>query len=140
MPYYHATWRRHLQSIRSNGLGGALPDRRNFSVADGVYLAVDPFVAISMLIEACAEGGEGATMAPPEALDAMCIIVVDDARVDQRLVHIDPNIERRDLTILYRGVIDVSALPVLSVDDVVPSQETLDRGDEQTTFGSGAAG
>ncbi len=120
MPFYHATWRRHLPSIRKHGLGGAQPDVQNFPVEAGVYMATDPVVAISMLIEAYAKNGEEWEMTPPGALEAMCIIVVDDARIDRRLIAIDPNIECPDLTILYRGVIDVAALPVLSVDEIIP--------------------
>lgn len=120
MPYYHATWRRHLPSIRKHGLGGAMPDRQNFPVESGVYMSTDAAVAVSMMIEAYMLNGDDWGMSPPEALEAMCVIVVDDSRIDQRMVDADPNVERRDLTILYRGVIDISALPVLSVDDVIP--------------------
>jgi hypothetical protein len=73
-----------------------------------------------MMIEAYVLNGEDWGMSPPEALEAMCVIVVDDSRIDKRMVDVDPNVERRDVTILYRGVIDVTALPVLSVDDVIP--------------------
>lgn len=120
MPYFHATWRRHLPSIRRHGLGGAAPDRRNFPVEEGVYLARDPAVAASMLIEAYFENGEGMDLSPPEALREMCVLVVDDSRVDPRLVDLDPNVDRGDLTVLYCGIIDVSALPVVSVDDLFP--------------------
>lgn len=120
MPYFHATWRRHLPSIRKHGLGGAEPDRRNFEVEEGVYLAVSPAVAVSVLIEAYLEHHEILDMSPPEALAAMCVIVVDDSRIDPRLVDTDPNIQRRDLTILYRGTIDITSLPVISVDDLFP--------------------
>jgi hypothetical protein len=120
MPYYHATWSRHLPSIRKHGLGGAMPDMQNFPVEAGVYLSTDPAVAISMMIEAYVLNGEDWGMSPPEALVAMCVIVVDDSRIDQRMIDVDPNVERRDMTILYRGVIDVAALPILSVNDVIP--------------------
>lgn len=121
MPYYHATWRRHLPSIRKNGLGGAMPDRQNFPVEAGVYLAHDPAVAVSMLIEAYMESEDGMGLPPSEAVQAMCVLVIDDSRVDGRLVDVDPNIERSDMTILYRGVIDVIALPVLSVEEILNS-------------------
>ena len=120
MPYYHATWRRHLSSIRKHGLGGAMPDMQNFPVERGVYLSTDAAVAVMMVIEAYMMNGDDWGMTPPEALAAMCVIVVDDSRIDQRMVDVDPNVERRDMTILYRGVIDIAALPVLSVGDVIP--------------------
>lgn len=121
MPYYHATWRRHLPSIRENGLGGAAPDRQNFPVESGLYLAHDPAVAVSVLVEAYIESGDGMGMGPSEALRAMCVLVVDDSRINPRFIDVDPNIERRDLTVLYRGVVDVAALPVLSVEDLFPA-------------------
>ncbi len=121
MPYYHATWSRHLPSIRKHGLGGAMPDMQNFPVERGVYLSTGAAVAVSMMIEAYVMNGDDWGMSPPEALEAMCVIVVDDSRIDQRMVDIDPNVGRRDLTILYRGVIDIAALPILSVDDVIPT-------------------
>jgi hypothetical protein len=93
---------------------------QNFPVERGVYLSTDPAVAISMLIEAYMMNGDEWEMAPPEALEAICVLVVDDTRIDRRLVDVDPNIERRDMTILYRGVIDIAALPVLSLDEIIP--------------------
>jgi hypothetical protein len=122
MPYYHATWQRHLPSIQKHGLGGAMPDRQNFPVEKGVYLATDPVVAISILIEAYIENGDSENLSPPEALEAMKILVIDDTRLHPDLFDIDPNLERQDLTVLYRGVVDITALPVLSVDDVIPPE------------------
>jgi len=122
MPYYHATWRRHLPSIRRHGLGGAAPAFRNFDVEEGVYLAFDPAVAVSILLEAYAENGDRMDMSPREALESMCVLVIDDSRVDPRLVSADPNVERDGVTALYRGVVDVSALPVLSVEDLFPPE------------------
>lgn len=120
MPFYHATWRKHLPSIHKHGLGGALPDRQNFPVEAGVYLANEPVVAVSILLEAYMEIGDQLDMSPPEALAAMCVIVIDDSRVNVFKLDVDPNIERQDLTHLYRGIIDVNGLPVLSVDDIIP--------------------
>jgi hypothetical protein len=125
MPYFHATWRRHLPSIRKHGLGGAAPDRRNFDSVEGLYLAVDPTIALGFLIEAYVDEGENKQLSPPDALQEMCLLVIDDSRIDQRLVEVDPNIERRDLTVLYKGVIDISALPVLAVDDILPKGQPL---------------
>lgn len=119
MPFYHATWDRHLDSIRKDGLGGAQPDRRNFPVESGVYLARDPEVAISIMIEAYLESGEASGLTPPEAFAAIRIIVIDDSRIRIELLSADPNIERQDLTMLYQGVIDVTGLPIVGVDDIV---------------------
>lgn len=120
MPYYHATWRRHLPSIRKHGLGGALPDMQNFPVERGVYLSTDPAIAVGMMIEAYVLNGDAWAKSPAEALEGMCVIVVDDSRIDQRMIDVDPNVDRRDITILYRGVIDVAALAIVSANDVIP--------------------
>lgn len=136
MPYFHATWRRHLPSIRRHGLGGAAPDRRNFPVEEGVYLARDPAIAVSMLIEAYVGSGGEMDLSPPEALKEMCVVVVDDSRVFPGLVDVDPNVDRRDLTVLYRGVIDVSALPVISVDDLFPP-DAMSVEEAKATLGIG---
>jgi hypothetical protein len=101
-------------------LGGAAPDRQNFLVDAGVYLANEPVVALSILLEAYIENGDDLGFSPPEASAAMCILVIDDSRVNVAILNADPNIERRGLTHLYRGIIDVSGLPILSVDDIVP--------------------
>ena len=121
MPFYHATWRKHLPSIHKHGLGGAAPDRQNFPVEAGVYLANEAAVAVSILLEAYIETGDDLGLSPQEALAAMCILVIDDCRVNAALLDVDPNIERQDLTYLYRGVIDVTGLPVVSVDDILSS-------------------
>jgi len=125
MPYYHATWRKHLSSIQKYGLGGAAPDRQNFPVEVGVYLANEPMIALSILLEAYIESGDELGLSPPEALAVMCVLVIDDSRVNIAMLDPDPNIERRDLTHLYRGIIDVTGLPVLSVDDIVPPDAML---------------
>jgi hypothetical protein len=119
MPYFHATWRRHLPSIQEHGLGGAAPDAQNFPVERGVYLAVDAAIALSMLLDAYLVNGEDSGLTPPEALAAMCVIVIDDTRIRPQLLDIDPNVARRDVTALYRGVVDVTGMPVLSVDSVI---------------------
>lgn len=119
MPYYHATWRRHLPSISKYGLGGALPKSQNFPVESGVYLARDPAVAVAFMIESYLENGNATDMTPPQLLDAICILVIDDSRLLERSISTDPNIERTDMTILYRGIVDVAGMPVLSVDDVM---------------------
>jgi hypothetical protein len=135
MPFYHATWRRHLPSIQKYGLGGVAPDRQNFPVEAGVYLANEPVVALSILLEAYVDTGDELGLSPPEALADMCVLVIDDSRVNTALLDIDPNIERRDLTHLYRGIIDVTGLPVVSVDDIVPPDAmTVDEAKRELGF------
>ena len=136
MPFYHATWRKHLPSIQKHGLGGAAPDRQNFPVEAGVYLANEPVVALSIMLEAYIENGEDSGLSPPEAVAAVCILVIDDSRVNPALLDVDPNIERRDLTHLYRGVIDITGLPVVSADDIVPQDAmTVDEAKRKLDIG-----
>jgi hypothetical protein len=123
MPYYHATWRQHLPSILKHGLGGAEPSARNFPAAEpGVYLTNDPAIAIMMMMEAYALNGTAGNdigMAPPQALEALCVIVIDDSRIKADLIDIDPNVERRDCTWRYHGAVDIIGMPVLSVDQIM---------------------
>ena len=119
MPYFHATWRRNLPSILRHGLGGAMPDEHNFPVERGVYLAREAPVAVLMLVEAYELNGDRMGMSPKDALESICVIVIDDARIRADLVSRDPNVERTDVTALYRGVVDVAGMPVLSVETVL---------------------
>lgn len=130
MPYFHATWRDNLPSIQKHGLGGAVSGRRNFDCIEGVYLAAEPAVALSMLIEAYMMKGESWDVSPPDAVEGMCVIVVDDSRIDTARIEADPNVDVIGQTFLYRGKIDVTSLPVLNVDDVLVDRPTVEEARE----------
>ncbi|WP_037381376.1 hypothetical protein [Sinorhizobium americanum] len=127
MPYYHATWRRHLPSILKHGLGGAPPDSQNFSVEAGVYLARNPAVSVAFMIESYLESSDTIDITPSQVVEAICVLVIDDSRVTERLISADPNIDRTDITVLYRGIVDVTGMPILGVDDVIDSPVTVDE-------------
>lgn len=119
MPHYHATWEDNLPSIIRHGLGGAAPGSRNFDCEGGVYLATDPSLAVSFLIEAAVRQGASSGMTPADAMASMRLIVIDDTRLDWRLASPDPNIEREGIAIIYHGVVDVTGMPVLEMDEVL---------------------
>jgi hypothetical protein len=117
MPYYHATTRDRVQAIQRDGLGGSSDLVRNFAFSqDGVCLASDPMMAVGFLLERAVEG-EWAHLSPKEALSLFVVFVIDDSRVDSARLRTDPNI-MLDGFWLYGGVIDVTAMPVISAEDV----------------------
>ena len=73
----------------------------------------------------------------PIDVSGLRVLVIDDSRIDRRLVDVDPNVERRDLTVLYRGVVDVTSLPVLSVDDLFPP-DGMSADEAKATLGVGS--
>lgn len=116
MPYYHATWRRNLNSILSYGIGGAAPSRRNFDCEPGVYLSQDIHVAVGFLIEAVTMmDAEEVDYTPAEMLEQMVVIVVDDARIREASLTLDPNVDHASYLGCYDGIIDVRGMPVLDV-------------------------
>lgn len=124
MPYFHATWAENMPSILEHGLGGARSIRANFEdVPEGVYLCVSPMIAMGFLIEAIQYRDDLHDLPPPEILDLMRVIVIDDSRIDTRKLCDDPIIDRKDLTKLYLGVIDVNGLPVLDHRTLTPEAE-----------------
>jgi hypothetical protein len=104
-----------LASILRHGLGGALPDRKNFDCKDGVYLATEPSVAILILVEAALASALD-TDSPQEVIDSMRLLVIDDSRIDASRCEPDPNVERRGLAFVYQGIVDVRGMPILDVD------------------------
>jgi hypothetical protein len=123
MPLYHATWKRNLPSIMKFGLGGRMADTRNFrDVQTGLYLCVDPVIAVSFLIEAIAHNDDLQHLSPADLIAQMRVIVVDDSRIRKDKLTVDPNIERKDATFIYDGIIDISGLIILDVDTVLASQ------------------
>jgi hypothetical protein len=119
MPYFHATWRENIPSIHRYGLGGAVPDRRNFEDATaGVYLAESPTVAVYFLLEAYTLRGDPDSK-PAERVEAIVVLVVDDARVQASKLVSDPQNPRRDegmRTWVYGGIVDVTGMPIVPMD------------------------
>lgn len=120
MPYYHATWIENLEDIRKHGIRPTSVERKNFPGSpEGVYLATDPLIAVGFLVEALVERDDlRSSGSPAEDLARIRIIVVDDARIDQSKLTIDPVIDRPDIAFLYSGVVDISGSVVLDVNQV----------------------
>lgn len=117
MTFYHATTRDRIESIRRLGLGGLPGATKSFpDCPDGVYLAADPMLALGFLLE-LAMAGRFQQIKPAEALAQFCVIVIDDSRINTSLLSPDPNILQTGFW-LYAGVVDITALPVISAEDV----------------------
>lgn len=120
MPFYHGTFFSRLPSIRRYGLGGRIVDR-NFPEAEpGVYLATTPEVCVAMLLDHYLEAGDNLPVRPCDHLRTFCVIVIDDSRIDMKLLAPDPQIKGFEGTLIYRGLIDITSMPVLDIDQIVP--------------------
>jgi hypothetical protein len=121
MPYFHATTTDRVASIQRHGLGGLRDAPKNFSISqEGTYLADDPMLALGFLLER-ALAGEWTHVSPPEALRRFVVFVIDDSRVDRKHLVRDDNVQMNGFW-RYHGVIDVTAMPVVSADDVTRAQ------------------
>lgn len=126
MPYYHATWAENIPSILKHGLGGAAPTRRNFAEAhEAVYLCCDPVIAAGFLFEALTLRDDLDDLDPQEVLDSIRVIVIDDSRLDPNRLRYDPELERKDITRVYEGVIDVRGLIILTREHISPTDDQL---------------
>lgn len=123
MPYYHATTVDRLDSIARRGLGGVDTGPRSLDCERGVYLAESPAVALAMVLEHFVGPLEAVEanphLLPRDVLRAIRVLVVDDARIDAARLAPDPHTDGAGGTWLYAGVIDVSAMPALTVADVL---------------------
>lgn len=112
MPYFHATHRRKLPSIRQFGLGGRPDAPKNFPCESGIYLAASPEVAFGFLIENYVKSGPRDSN-PSAELDEFLVIVIDDSRVTRPLRE-DPQVSNAEAgCFLYDGVIDIQGMPIL---------------------------
>lgn len=114
MTFYHATYADRVAAIQKEGLKPTA--NRNFPDAEpGVYLSTDPVIALSILIE---HGMAVRTAESPKALaESFRIIVIDRSRVREDLLEPDPQVDGLGGVFwLYRGAIDVTAMPVVNWD------------------------
>jgi hypothetical protein len=119
MPYFHVTFDRHVSSILRHGLGAVLSER-NWPEADvGVYLTDDPIWGIAVMVDLLMGKFDEADCSPKAFVESLRIIVVDDSRIRQEKMIEDPSFPDKDCMRLYRGIIDVSGMPVLNIDDVM---------------------
>lgn len=115
MPFYHATYLERLPSILKLGLRPG--HERNFPDAEpGVYLTTEPAIAIMMLIDHYLEAGD-TEITPPQQLERIRVIVIDDSRVDPARLRGDPQAPEgyHDTIMIYDGIVDVTNMPVLPV-------------------------
>lgn len=117
MPYYHATKRDRLDSIRKLGLRAVA--EQNFRCEPGVYLADNPAVPLAVMVE-CALLVKGTK--PSKFLEDIVVIVIDDAMVNKNKLEIDPQGRNVPGMWLYRGVIDITNAPILDVDTVLKAR------------------
>ena len=122
MPYFHATFRQQLPSIRRDGLGAKGHGANWPGCAAGVYLATNPAVCVSVMLEHYLAFGDPKSV-PSEHLCEICVVVIDDARVRPDLLGADPQASRSD-SFIYTGVIDVSGMPVLGVEEALATLST----------------
>ena len=113
MPYYHATFRKHIPSILKHGLGGRVTEQNWDGCEPGVYLAAEPEVCIFVMLDQYYQFGHPDSV-PRDHLAEIVVIVIDDSRVQPAKLGPDPLIKRRDVW-LYDGVIDVTSMPVVDL-------------------------
>lgn len=121
MPYYHATFRKHLPSILKHGLGGRLIEQNWDGCDPGVYLAALPELCVIVMADQYCQFGDPDSV-PRDHFAEIIIIVVDDSRVQSNKLGPDPLINRDDVW-LYDGVIDVTNMPVIDWETFVVHQD-----------------
>jgi hypothetical protein len=122
MPYYHGTHVWKLPSIQRFGLGGALVEKNYPDCDNGVYLSLEPDYCLYFLIEHYIETGDKNSN-PSERLKEFRVILIDDARVNKAKLEPDPHLDGIPGVFLYKGVIDITAMPILDVDQLRTTYE-----------------
>jgi hypothetical protein len=121
MPWFHVTFERHVESIRRHGLGARVVERNWPECDEGVYLAQGAELGLMLFIERYVQGGDPDSV-PRDYLATLRIVVVDDSRIDPSRILPDPSFPDDEGVGLYRGVIDVTGMPILDVDAVTPPE------------------
>ena len=114
-----------MPSIQRWGLGGTRNVQKNFDCLDGVYLVADPMLALGFLIEK-ALGGPFLCNTPKDCVAAFVVIVIDGARIDERRLSVDPNIEKEGFWI-FNGIVDVASMPVIDADQVMQFSRAAEK-------------
>lgn len=125
MPWFHATFDRHVPSILRHGLGARVVERNFEGAAVGVYLAGSAEAALVMLIDWYMSNGQidpEGVPAPKDFHGSLRIIVIDDGRLRPSLLTHDEAFPDLEEIRRYLGVIDVNGMPILTVDDVTPAE------------------
>jgi hypothetical protein len=125
MPFFHATFDRHIPSILRHGVGGRVTERNFEGAAVGVYLADSVEAALVMLIDWYMTKGQEDPEGVPAPRDfhaSMRMIVIDDGRIRPDLLTHDEAFPDQEEIRRYLGVIDVTGMPILTVDQVTPPE------------------
>jgi hypothetical protein len=96
---YHATYKPLLASIIRKGLDTSKSKKSwEDSIPGYVYLATDPYIAISY--------AETSEYVPDEWLDEIIVLTIDSTKLDPNRLFIDSNVQDNEgETLEYRGVI-----------------------------------
>jgi hypothetical protein len=117
MPFFHATFKKHLPSILRNGLGGQNAQQNWPGIEGGVYLSELPAISLLVMVEQYYHFGQPDSI-PRDHFAEIVVIVIDDSRVDRDRLAIDPLITNHPV-FRYPGVIDVTGMPIVPFDDMV---------------------
>jgi hypothetical protein len=106
MTWYRAPLRKHLDSIRRHGLVGVRVEQNRPGCDAGVYLSREPAICVLVMVERYLRFGDP-DGSPGDRLAEIAVIVIDETRVDERLLRPDPLIDPGEVCV-YKGVIDVA--------------------------------
>jgi hypothetical protein len=121
MPYYHGTFLRHIDSILKNGLRPTGVEQNWDGCDEGVYLTENVHACAFVMVDHYMQFGKEDSI-PEEHIGSFRFIVIDDSRIDKRKLRTDPLINRSDVH-RYLGIIDVTGMPILTIDDFVDTRE-----------------
>lgn len=120
MPFFHATQAYRIEEIKSSGLGSNLSIQNFVGCVPGVYLSEDPVYCLSFMLEHVLHTADDDAK-PSDELEKFVFILIDDSRIDQRLLSHDPNVLHLNPVppvFLYRGIIDITNMPILSFQQI----------------------
>lgn len=116
MPFFHATFKKHLPSILKNGLGGQGSQPNWPDIDGGVYLSELPAISLLVMVEQYCNFGDPESV-PRDHFAEIVVIIVDDARVDRARLAPDPHITEHPV-FRYLGVLDVSGMPIVPFEEM----------------------
>lgn len=116
MPFFHATFRKHVPSILRHGLGGNGAEANWPGIEAGVYLSEHPAVSLLVMVEQYCRFGDPESV-PRDHFNDVVVFVIDDSRVDRSKLAHDPLISNHPVH-RFLGIIDVSRMPVIPFEDM----------------------
>lgn len=116
MPFFHATFRKHVPSILRHGLGGTSGEANWPGIEPGVYLSELPAVSLLVMVEQYCRFGDPDSV-PRDHFDDVVVFVIDDSRVDRSRLAPDPLIADHPVH-RFLGTIDVTGMPVIPFEEM----------------------